>query len=231
MACMTDLEPFGEKKIKGHRLINAKFPPISLFDDVADQEDFEALYAVQVLTNPRLQTEVGNMAMLDLAELPYGIRGCPYAVASFTHVNPDGSRFSDGSFGVMYIGESTKTSLAEVMYHQNEYWRNVDGLRYDRLMFKELVCTFNVGEGLDATALAKDDPIYHPDDYSQSKLLGLDIWCSSSATLKYSSVRHAGGVCFALFTPKDITDIVQSKHYEMVWDGENIASVNILVAS
>ncbi|CAK8738353.1 hypothetical protein SODG_002040 [Sodalis praecaptivus] len=38
----------------GYRLINSKYPPVSLFDDVADEHEFNALHALQALTNPRL---------------------------------------------------------------------------------------------------------------------------------------------------------------------------------
>ena len=46
---------------EAYRLVNGKYPPIHLFDDVADQADFEALYAVQALTNPRIQMQVGDV--------------------------------------------------------------------------------------------------------------------------------------------------------------------------
>ncbi|RLA01353.1 MAG: RES domain-containing protein, partial [Gammaproteobacteria bacterium] len=34
-----------------YRLINSKFPPIALFSDVADADEFEALYEIQAMTN------------------------------------------------------------------------------------------------------------------------------------------------------------------------------------
>lgn len=43
--------------------------------------------------------------MIPLDEIPWGITGYSYATAPFTHINPAGSRFSDGSFGVLYVAE------------------------------------------------------------------------------------------------------------------------------
>ena len=97
--------------VSGYRLINSKFPPISLFDDVANEEEFEALYALQELTNPGIQNEIGNLNLISLKEIPFGINGCSYASAPFTHVNPDGSRFSDGMFGVLYIADITISKI------------------------------------------------------------------------------------------------------------------------
>ena len=59
-----------------YRLVNGKYPPIAIFDDVADQADFDALFAVQALTNPRLQNEVGDLNRVPAAERPWGIPGC-----------------------------------------------------------------------------------------------------------------------------------------------------------
>ena len=39
----------------GCRLVNSHYPPIALFDDVADASEFDALFALQALTNPRLR--------------------------------------------------------------------------------------------------------------------------------------------------------------------------------
>lgn len=124
------------ESITGFRLINSRFPPISLFDDVADEDEFDALYELQTLTNPRLQTELGNLNLIRKAEIPFGIPGCSYATGPFTHVNPEGSRFSDGQYGVLYMGESIDTAIAEVAYHQSRYWQGVHGLDYDRLVFR-----------------------------------------------------------------------------------------------
>ena len=61
----------GSEIIKSYRLVNSKFPPIALFDDVASDEEFDALYALQALTNPRLQNEVGNLNLIPRSEIPF----------------------------------------------------------------------------------------------------------------------------------------------------------------
>ena len=42
------------------RLVPSRFPPVSLFDRVADPKDLEALYALESLTNDRIRDEVGD---------------------------------------------------------------------------------------------------------------------------------------------------------------------------
>lgn len=212
----------------GRRLVNSRFPPIALFDDVASAEEFDALYRLQVLTNPRIKTEVGNLGLLPHDEIPFGIRGCSYATGPFTHVNPDGSRFSDGSYGMLYIADTTETAIREVAYHQDQYWSGVPDLHYERFVFRELKVSFQEGGLQDATALASDDPIYDADSYHASRALGVLLKTSSSKGLKYWSVRNPGAHCWGLFTPSVVSDIIQASHYDMVWADGRISSMSRL---
>lgn len=210
----------------GYRLVNSKFPPIGLFDDVASAEEFAMLHALQALTNPRLQSEAGNVALLPPEQMPFGIRGCSYAVAPFTHVNPQGSRFSDGSFGVLYFANTLEAAIAEVKHHQQAYWQNVSGLRYERFVFRCLKGTFSERGIGNAQTLPEKHLIYTPDDYTVSQPFGADVRRSLPG-LRYHSVRQRGACCWALMTPRHVTDIIQTTHLEMIWNGA-ITQVNHL---
>lgn len=220
----------GGDSIKSYRLVNSKFPPVALFDDVASADEFDILYHVQALTNPRLQNEVGALNLIPLSEIPFGITGCSYAIAPFTHVNPDGSRFGDGSFGMLYLADTMDTAIAEVRHHQEVYWSKVQELNYERFVFRGLTCQFDEVDVLDATVLPLTDPIYAPKDYSASRALGHDVKKAKASGLRYRSVRSPGDTCWALTTPRHIASIIQSSHYEMVWN-KKITSVNKLVSS
>jgi hypothetical protein len=219
------LPELGEKQIQAYRLVNSKFPPIALFDDVADADEFETLYQIQSLTNPRIQNELGRLELIPRRDIPFGITGCAYATGPFTHVNPQGSRFSDGSYGVLYVADTVETALDEVQYHQNKYWSKVENLNYERFVFRGLSCCFTQAGMKDATALPPSDSIYAPDDYSQSHALGQGLKSASYPGLRYHSVRRPGSRCWALLTPRVVISVVQTSHYEMIWNGR-ITSVN-----
>lgn len=212
----------------GYRLVNSKFPPIALFDDVADADEFEILYQLQARTNPRLLNEAGRIEQLPRNEIPFGITGCSYAVAPFTHINPAGSRFSAGSYGVLYLADAMPTALAEVRHHQQSYWQGVSGLEFERIVLRGLSCQFIQNGMADISGLPGQHPVYAPDDYSASRILGSAVKESGLPGLKYRSVRKGGQHCWALFTPKPVISVVQNSHYEMIWDGQRIASVNRL---
>ena len=42
-------------------------------------------------------------------------------MAAFTHLNPEGSRFSDGSWGVFYAAHSVATAVEETVYHRERF--------------------------------------------------------------------------------------------------------------
>ena len=206
-------------------MVNSKFPPIALFDDVADAEDFEALYQIQALTNPRLQNEIGRLELIPRDKIPLGIPGCSYATAPFTHVNPAGSRFSNGTFGVFYLADRMDTAIAEVRHHQERYWSNVPELNYERFVFRGLTASFSDSGMRDATAMPLSDAIYAPNDYAHSNQLGSELKREGCMGLRYHSVRSTGNICWALMSPRPVTSIIQAAHFEMIWCGQ-IISVN-----
>lgn len=211
-----------------YRLVNSKFPPISIFDDVARQDEFDDLYAVQSLTNPRLQNDVGQLNLVPEQERPYGIRGCSYALAPFVHLSPDGSRFSTGDRGVFYCADNINTAIAETRYHQERYFRGVANLKYDRVVMRALKATFTAKlENILSPEFIK---LHDPDDYTHSQRYAEKLRKMGSEGIVYSSVRSIGNECYALFSPRLITDVYQTEHYEYVFDGDRISLVNKLAA-
>ena len=209
---------------ESYRLINSKFPPIDLFNDVADNDEFEAIYAVQGLTNPRLRNSVGQIRLVPEDERPFGIPGCNYALGPFVHLNPAGSRFSDGSFGVLYSAADESTSVAETKYHQEKYFRNVQGLHYDSLCMRTLKVVYSA----DLFDISDANPEWQqyrdPDDYTAPRILGGSIRQAKKHGLLYQSVRQTGHLCFALFTPILVSSVIQTSHYVYEWDGTSISA-------
>ncbi|MGD8172725.1 RES family NAD+ phosphorylase [Vibrio sp. TRT 21S02] len=211
--------------LTSHRLVNTKYPPIDLFESVANPEDFEILYAIQALTNPRLRDEVGDIALIDPNDIPYQCeRGRSYAVGPFTHINPNGGRFNDGFFGALYVADTEQTAVQEVKHHQQKYWANVEGLAYDRFLFRSLVVTHCPNPV--HLVQPNDKSILDPNHYSASQQLAKDLKKDGFQAVQYPSVRHQGGMCWALFTPKPVQDVIQGHLVEMIWNGEQIAEIN-----
>jgi len=210
-----------------YRLVNSKFPPESLFDDVADADEFEAIYAIQAMTNPRIQDEIGNLNLIPKSEIPFGIDGVNYVTAPFTHTNQEGSRFSDGAFGMLYIADKLETAIAETRHHQEKTFNNIEGLHFDSITMRGIVVVLS-GNVVDCTA---NEEIHHPEDYSHSRALGHQLRKEGELGIKYNSVRLPDSTCWGLFSPKTVQSAIQSKHYEFIYDGTAITHVREVTLS
>ena len=205
-----------------HRLVGSRFPPVGLFDRVADAVDLEAVYALESLTNDRIREEAGDLRLVLPSERIAGPGTTPI-MAAFTHLNPEGSRFSDGSYGVYYCAQTLDTALAEVRYRQERFLRrtNEGPLRLElRLYLSDLDAKLT-----DVRKL----PEYHlPDDYGPGQRLGRVLREGGKDGVLYRSVRHEGGLCAAVFRPPVLSACRQSSHYAFHFDGSNIVAIDEL---
>ena len=145
-------------------------------------------------------------------------------MAPFTHLDPAGSRFADGTFGAFYAAVQLATSIAETCYHREVFLRATrqEPLELDMRSYLADVAThFHDIRG--KRALMPD--IYDPDSYVSSQVLGRKLKLNGSNGIVYDSVRHPGGECLAIYRPRLIQNLRQGVHLRYVWDGARIGRV------
>ena len=206
-----------------YRIIASRFPPIALFEEVADPAELDAVYAIEAMTNDRLRDEVGTLALVAPEDRVSG-PGTSVIMAAFTHLNPDGSRFSDGSFGVFYAARAIETAVAETRYHRARF------MAYTHEPAQELdmrVYAVDLEAMLhDLRSLRDSHPaLYAEDSYVASQALAKDLRAQGSEGIAYQSVRHVGGECAAVFRPRLLANCRQERHLCYVWDGRAISTV------
>ncbi|MCW5589382.1 MAG: RES family NAD+ phosphorylase [Legionellales bacterium] len=220
---INDLPTITLKKEKCFRLIPSKYPPIHLFEDVATNDEFEAIFKVQSLTNPRIQDEIGYIHLIPNDERLFGVPDCSYIMAAFTHINPNGSRFSNGDYGIYYAAQTVETALAETIYHREKFFRHTKEPAQEMDM-RCLTAIFNADLINLATEVYRSMEIYHPENYHYAQQIGKQVKSNKLPGIKYYSVRLQSGINYALFTPKLFTECYQTQHYTYVWDGARISS-------
>lgn len=206
-----------------YRIVASRFPPISLFEDVADPADLEAVYLIEAMTNDRLREEVGDLTLVPPEDRISG-PGTSVIMAAFTHLNPDGSRFSDGSFGAFYAARTIETAVAETSYHRARF------MTFTKEPAQELdmrVYAVDLDAPLhDIRALREARPeFYALDSYGASQGLALELRQIGSNGILYESVRYADGECAAVFRPRLLSKCRQERHLCYVWNGREIATV------
>ncbi len=205
------------------RLVPSRFPPILLFDRVADSSDFDALYQLESMTNDRIRDETGDISLVDPDDRIYGIGSTP-VMAAFTHPNPLGSRFTDGSYGIYYAGRDIDTVIVEVSHHLAKFYlyTRERSLQTDMRSYYADVNT-NLHDIRNMQSSIPD--VYDSDDYSASQLFGAKLKKENSMGIAYSSVRHPDGECVAILRPIALSPAIQGSHYRFDWNGISISNI------
>jgi RES domain-containing protein len=204
-----------------HRLIASRFPTVGLYDQVAAPEDLDVVFAIEALTNPRVRQELGQLSLVPPADRVAG-PGATLIMAAFAHLNPLGSRFSDGSWGVYYAAESLDTAVAEVSHHRGAFLARTaeDAIDIDlRWIQADLMDRLHDLRGQGASMPA----VYDPDRYGASQDLGRALRSQGSQGIVYDSVRRPQGQCVALFKPKSLSNARAVGHIGLHWDGRAIS--------
>jgi hypothetical protein len=203
-----------------HRLIASRYPTVSLYDAIADPADLEAVFAIEALTNPRIRNELGQLQLVPAEERLSGAGSTPI-MAAFTHLNPDGSRFSDGSYGVYYAAQDLGTAIAEVSHHRALFLSRTAEPPIDidlRLITAPLDAPLHDLRGLRRSA----PQLYDPTDYRAGQALGRQLRAAASWGVLYHSVRQRGGLCAGLFRPRALKPAKETAHIALHWDGQRI---------
>ena len=204
------------------RVIASRYPPINLFERLTpDMRVWEALIALEQLTNPRLRDAVGEIALVPPEERVSG-PGASYVMAAFTHINPKGSRFSDGSFGVYYAARALETAIAETVFHFEAFARDSDDPPRSE-DFRALVGKVEA-DFADVEALpdAERAGILDPGSYAASQAYARGLRAEGAQGIAYPSVRHAGGQCIGALRPRAVSIPHQDRHLKYRWNGERV---------
>lgn len=226
MTTIDHMPPLAATGWRVYRIVPSRFPPVSLFDQVADPGDLEALYAIEAITNDRIRDEVGNIALVPAEDRVTGPGATPI-MAAFTHLNPDGSRFCDASFGAYYAGLDIETAVAETVYHRERMLADSDETA-GRPIDVDMRCyaaDLN-GDLHDVRSYASDHPeLLSATSYASAQAFGATLRNAASNGIIYPSVRRPHGTCVVVYRPKCLSNCIQERHLTYQWDGARIYSI------
>ncbi len=205
-----------------HRLVMSRYPPIDLYDDVADPGDWEALARAQARTNPRIYEEIGDLSLVPVERRLAG-EGASWVMAAFTHISPERtSRFSDGTYGVYYAADTLETALHEHTYHMARFYRDSKTPTGWVSQVRQLVGSIDA-ELTDIRGGGFED-ILDPDiaSYSESQAFAKTAKGEGSDGIVYPSQRNRGGECIGALYPDVVAPAKQADHFRYHWDGDAV---------
>ncbi|MGE4431030.1 MAG: RES family NAD+ phosphorylase [Sphingobium sp.] len=208
------------------RIIRSLYPPIDLFEDIADPADWPLLLSAEQKTNPRLMETIGALDLVPM-ERRVGGPGATWLMAPFTHVSPDRpGRFSDGRHGVLYAGDRFEVALFETIHHHQLFMARTREPAGWTSQFREILLDVRANlhdlRPAAAAGVAAGGAALDPDDYGPGQRMAAVLRAAGGDGVVYPSVRHAGGECVALFYPDLAAHPRQGRHLDYHWDGRRV---------
>lgn len=204
-----------------YRLIRSIYPPIDLFEDIADPADWELIANAESKTNPRVREKIGAIHLIPPERRVSG-PGASWAMAPFCHVSGDRpSRFSEGRYGVCYVGDCFEVALAESVFHFERFMLST-GEGPSMADYRELIGCVDA-ELHDLRGAKTFESALSADDYTAAQSLARELRQEhSSDGLVYPSVRCPTGDAVAAFWPDVVGIPVQGRHVRYRWDGGQV---------
>lgn len=200
------------------------YPPVSLFEDTLNPEDYDDAYEIEALTNDRLRQEVGLLDLVPPEDRVSGPGASP-VMAAFTHIHSP-SRFTAGDYGVYYCADTMAAAIAETRFHKERI------LRATLQPSQEITMRAYVNSVVQPLVdiRAGHDDLHQADleSYAATQSFGAKHRRAKAWGLLYRSVRHPGGECAAVFRPPAVTLPVQGAHLRFVWDSKVQRIVSVL---
>ncbi len=126
------------------------------------------------------------------------------------------SRWSDGTFGVLYGARDLQTAIIEHGFHLSQFLHEA---RAPRRFHPRVHFAFDLTDTL-CDVRREDSALFDPSDYTLSQRRGRELYLAGVNGVLYPSVRNAGGVCAGIFKPEIIAKpAVVTRRLGYLWDG------------
>lgn len=202
------------------RIIRTIYPPINLFEDIADPEDWPALIALEQKSNPRLVDKIGNLELVPEGRR-FGGANASVLMAPLTHISPDRpSRFSNARFGAIYIADCFDTAVSETVHHHVHVMSATNEEPGATSQFREY--TVSLSASLRDLRVHRPALLLDPLDYTHSNDFAHAVRAQDEDGIVYPSVRRAEGECVALFYPDVCSRVTQTRHLAYHWNGTEV---------
>lgn len=203
------------------RIIRTIYPPVWLFEDIADPADWDLIASAEAKTNPRVRDQIGDLSLI-AAERRVSGPTASLAMAAFVHASRNRpGRFSAGSFGIWYCGDRFEVALAETAHHFGRFMARTSEPPADA-QYRELVA--HIAGSLHDLRGGGFDDCLNSEAWEPAQRLARDLKSSGSDGIVYPSVRWPAGQAAALFWPDLIRlPIVQARTLHYHWDGTRMS--------
>jgi RES domain len=187
-------------------------------ESLVEPADAGKMRAALALTDPIERHRSGDLPLVP-PEDDYVGDYREYVLTPFAHPIP--SRFSDGSYGVLYTAGNLDTALAETIFWLHKIYAELPppaDTRPRKIYLTMRLCT-DLADLRRLSNLESVPDVYDPNDYTISQQFGSQLRNDGYPGVWYDSVRRSRGECNAAFIPRVISDMRPQYELEFTWDG------------
>jgi hypothetical protein len=207
------------------RIVGSRELLQSMFELVERAEDYEQILALEARTSEVARNAASIVATIPPAERYVG-PGADVVMAPF--ILPRRSRFSDGSYGVLYVADDLDTAIAETRHHRA---RALTDARMAPVVVPLEAYSMTLAAPVqDIRLTASPAPprkIYDPENYTASRRLGHELRDAGARALHYSSVRRPGSACIGAYYATHASHVRRTMELHYHWDGAKIDRVSV----
>lgn len=200
-----------------YTLIPSRFPPIDLFERIANDDEGAAVARIETITNPRLRDR--QRALQTEAVDVTAPRYQNWNHAPFTYRNPEGSRYFGPESAVLELADDLQTALAISVRKRETFLSRTDEARTNldmRVLSRKVTGRF--------ADLRHLDPNLDRDARIAVGRRIADITTPIDGLL-YNPPERPSAKCFAILNAGALARAVQGDHFRFVWDGKCIRSL------
>lgn len=205
-----------------YRLVPTKYPPMDIFENIADPEDLEAILQIEAMTDDVARQMLGHVKLIPVQDRIVG-KGAGRIMPCFLILDakPSARRFNTCEFGAYYAGKELETAIKETIFHREKFLsetllppQEIDNV----LILANIQGAMHDIRGMRSSYL----DIYHDSDYTDSQTFASRLKAHGSYGIVYDSVRNPRGQCVAVLRPSSISMCQDSDFYTYTWDGTRI---------
>lgn len=185
-------------------------------------DDLESILNALAVTDPRARDAAGALTALPPA-MHY--RGPSASAVMLPFLCRGASRFSSGTYGVLYGADDIETAVAEVAYHHALRLRVSSATRGTTVVLARWTFRLRASKMQFVDLRQPDASIYDADDYRAAQSLGKKLRDGGALGVLYTSVRRKSGRCIGVFVPNAVETMRKRDDWRLVWDGRTISEV------
>ena len=204
------------------RLVRINRDHQSLPEMFAHPEDREAAREVAAIAVDTPDASKGPMGTpsprQSTRQTGTAVRAAPFAAMG------QPSRFSDGSYGMLYAGLDKETAIAETVFHSERHLRATGEapLEFDMQSYVGVIA-----KPLDDLRGAAFEHLHQPslETWPVCQAYGRERRRAGAWGLLYPSARRMGGECIGVFRPSAVSIPTRDTLYRYCWNGATVHRV------